>query len=103
MKRSISSYESSQSLLQSPSSKSSKRLRLELEIFDKNIKDIEKMFNFNHISKSIKPPILPSQKVPILKSNNIDLFDIEIDEEIDIKINLENDLKLIDQMILHSY
>lgn len=41
--------------------KSSKRIRLEKEIFSKSIKDIEKMFNFGHDDEEPLPRKIPSR------------------------------------------
>lgn len=37
------------------SDKSQKRIRLEHEIFDKSLRDIETMFNFSHVSHHLNP------------------------------------------------
>lgn len=106
--------------------KSEKRLKLENEIFSKSIKDIEKMFNFSHISgknntkagvnlsflsdplgKNHPPPIiLPSSKPPVISSFNRLNFEFDDDDgdyDLPTQINLERDLQLIDELILQNH
>lgn len=50
--------------------KSSKRIRLEKEIFSKSIKDIERMFNFSYVDEEEKIHKLPT---PSANFNRLDL------------------------------
>lgn len=127
MKRSIetsSDYNNTSSIssysLHSNNKKSLKRIRLEHEIFDKSIKDIEEMFllkkreyaydciNKDFLEEEVYPPAnitLQSMNIPILPSQrklNPRVLSLMFDEEETEVYNrgkLEDELDMIDMLV----